>query len=384
MGSDTNSVAVRRTSKSAGNKLYNVEFIRFFFSAIIIYYHILNSNIMDYIGEQKLYETLAKNSTGKLLVECFFLLSGYFLFYSFKKHKDITFGRFTYSKIGRLWPVLAFSIIMDIIFNPGKGLYTYFFNALFLQAIGFTQNSTGINWYVSPLFWAFLFYFGLHKICKNEKRFCFATAVITYFTYSLNLIYCSGSFARDVIFDSLSGGLLRALSGIGLGYLVATVVNSFHENGFTERVQSTKAGKIIFRLVISVGEVAALVAIVLNCFVKEYKSKNEFFIVIMFVLLLVCLTTRCGILSMITNNKVFGFFGKYSYSIYMVQQASFYILQKTLWQNSSFVENHALRCLGISVIITIVMGIAVYYIIEKPGALLFKKFEKILFVKQNA
>lgn len=58
-------------------------------------------------------------------------------------------------------------------------------------------------------------------------------------------------------------------------------------------------------------------------------------------------------------------------------------LQKTLWQNSSFVQDHALRCLALSLVIVVIAGIAVYYIVEMPSAKLFKMMEKKLFVTKE-
>ena len=101
------------------------------------------------------------------------------MFYSFKKHGNTTLGRYAYSKVARLWPALAFAIFLEIVFFNGN-LFNGFFNALFLQCNGLSLNYTGINWYISPLFWTFLFYFGLHKLVKKK---------IILFHYSSNFLY---------------------------------------------------------------------------------------------------------------------------------------------------------------------------------------------------
>ena len=65
------------TQKVKG-KLNNIEFIRFFFAAAIIYFHLLHSFMMPYTGESVIYQNLAEQSKyAKYIVECFFIISGY-------------------------------------------------------------------------------------------------------------------------------------------------------------------------------------------------------------------------------------------------------------------------------------------------------------------
>ena len=99
----------------------------------------------------------------------------------------------------------------------------------------------------------------------------------------------------------------------------------------------------------------------------------------LFSILLFFLPFKAGIFSKITNRKIFGFFGRYSYSIYVTQSAVILILQRTLWLNTDFVVNHALRCIAVSLLFSFVFSIATYYVIEKPGAILFKKAQKLFF-----
>ena len=49
------------TQKVKG-KLNNIEFIRFFFAAAIIYFHLLHSFMMPYTGESVIYQNLAEQS----------------------------------------------------------------------------------------------------------------------------------------------------------------------------------------------------------------------------------------------------------------------------------------------------------------------------------
>lgn len=363
-------------------KLYSVDFLRFIFSMIIVYFHIFHDNIMDLTNGSDFYKKLYENANGDILVECFFLLSGFFMFYSFKKHGNTTFGRYAYSKVARLWPTLVFAIFLEIVFFNGN-LFNGFFNALFLQCNGLSLNYTGINWYISPLFWTFLFYFGLHKLVKKEKSFCFITAVISYISYLLVFNANGGQFSRGMGYGFVSLAMCRAIGGLGIGYMVATIVQSLKENGFEERVTNTKLKKIAFFIIASIGEVVPLGLILLNCFFKEFDFKTNLYDVLLFAILMLFLPFKAGIFSKITNNKFFGFFGRYSYSIYVTQSAVILILKRTLWLNTSFVVDHALRCIAVSLLFSLIFSVATYYIIEKPGAILFKKAQKLFFKPES-
>lgn len=238
-----------KQGKNAGLKraeeLYSVDFLRFIFAMIIVYFHIFHDNIMKFTNNSGFYKNLYENANGDVLVECFFLLSGFFMFYSFKKRGSIAFGKYAYSKAARLWPTLFFAILLEIIFFNGSA-FNGFFNALFLQCNGLSLDFRGINWYVSPLFWTFLFYFGLHKIIKKEKVFCFITAILSYISYLLVCNANDGIFSRGIGFGFVSLAMCRALGGLGIGYLIATIVQNLKDNGFEERVTDTKLKKVIF------------------------------------------------------------------------------------------------------------------------------------------
>lgn len=363
-------------------ELYNVDFLRFLFAVIIVYFHIFHDNIMKFTNDSGFYKNLYENANGDVLVECFFVLSGFFMFYSFRKHPDLSFAKFAYSKVARLWPVLVFSILLYIIFFDGSVLYG-FFCALFLECSGLSLGFMGISWYISPLFWTFLLYFGLHKIIKKEKTFCFITAVMSYISYALVCNANGGAFSRGMGFGFVSLAMCRAIGGLGTGYLVATIVQNLKGNGFEERISDTKAKRIIVFIIASIGEVVPLALILLNCFVKEFDFNTNLYDVLLFAILMLFLPFKAGIFSKITNNKIFGFFGRYSYSIYVTQSTVILILQRTLWLNTDFVVNHALRCIGITLLFSFVFSVATYYIIEKPGAKLFKKAQKLFFKPES-
>lgn len=186
---------------------------------IIVYYHILHSNILPYIGSNKIYDKLADLSTySGYIVECFFIISGYFLFKKIKSNPNLPVVDFIVDKIVRLGPVLWFSILINVIFFS-QNIYDALFQGCFLQCVGLSLNYRGINWYISPFFWASIFLFCFPKLMK-EKHAVFLIGVLTYFSYVININYCNGGLGRETVYGFLNLGLLRAIGGIGLGYII--------------------------------------------------------------------------------------------------------------------------------------------------------------------
>lgn len=351
-------------------KYYNIEFVRFIFSLLIVYYHILHSNIMNYTNGNSIYQILADYSCyAGFIVECFLILGGYFLFNTFVKKPDLDWKHFAFNKIARLWPVLAFSIIIGIIFFHSK-IYPSIFNILFLQCIGISLEYKGITWYVSPFFWGTLFYFALLK----SIRFNLANlliAIITYFSYVININYCDGGFGRGVIYQIIDLSLLRVLGGLGLGYLLGLFISVLPPTNILENIHS-KHTTFIQTVIFSIAEIGTLIFLLLYFMYSKIAYKNHFIIVIAFIILLYCLIQGHGIMSQALNTlKVMGSLGKYAYSIYIMQQTAFYILQKSLWKSTVFVTSHVFLCIGISIIFCVIIGMLTYHLVEYPVYNLF-------------
>ena len=198
------------TQKVKG-KLNNIEFIRFFFAAAIIYFHLLHSFMMPYTGESVIYQNLAEQSKyAKYIVECFFIISGYFLYRSLLSRPEQKTTDFLWKKIVRLWPVLAVSTVFSVVFlevPASEGIL----NLFFLQSTGLTTGWTGLNWYVSAFFFAEVFYFLLHKAMKNSAGMKLLICVIAYFGYTLNIMTTDGGFGRKVVYGVFSLAMARAV-----------------------------------------------------------------------------------------------------------------------------------------------------------------------------
>ena len=353
--------------KEKSEKLYHIELLRFIFSVIIVYYHILHANIMNNVGTAaEQYKALNTSCDyAWMIVECFFILAGFFLYFSFWRNPEQSFGSFVQKKIARLWPVLAFSVILGIIFFKQK-IGVQIFNLFFLWNVGIGKAYGGINWYISPYFWTMLFYFGLLKCVKQKKSQNLIIAILVYFSY---VITNQNGFGRETIDIGISLAMIRAVASIGMGYLLAVITESFEP--FLQALAENKTKDIIFRIFVSVLEIICCACLTIHFLYKKYAYNAQFIVIIEFSILLLCLVSKKGILSILFNHKYFDI-GKYSYSIYVMQQTIFWALQRSFWK-TSIVQSNIPATIILSLVICVISGIIVYKFIEKPFGKLLSK-----------
>lgn len=351
-------------------KIRNIEALRFIFAIIIVYYHIMHNNLFKLYENFSVLQNFQKASTdGCIIVELFFVISGFFLYKTFEKHKSNTVFSFALNKLFRLWFVFAFAIlccfVMSIFGLTKFNGYAEFLNLLFMQCNGISFSFKGINWYVSSFFWAILFYFVLLKTCSRNIA-NFLIALMTYFGY-VGLVHIG--FGRDVAYNFISLGVLRGLAGIGFGYLVALLIENL-----SNVTMNFKINRAISFISASAVEIYCFIFLMQNFVFHKISYRNPMLFVFTFAILLILFVYKKGLLSTLLDNKLSEFLGKYSYSIYVMQQVVFYILQNTLWKNESLVLNHIYICLTISIIFSVITGIIVYHLVEKPCVSFSKKW----------
>ena len=353
-------------------RLYNIEFIRFVFAICIIYFHLLHSYIMSHTGNSSVYQHLSDQVLySKYIVECFFIMSGYFLYHTIKNHPDWTTGTFVCKKISRLWPSLACSVIIMTVFF-GKSFYASFIDLLFLQSSGLATDWKGLNWYVSAFFVAEVFYFLLAKCIHDPNKMKLLTCLLIYFGYELNISGTDGEFGRNMIYGVFNMGVARAIAGVGLGYLIGQIFESASEKWRAGR-KDTPTQLRNETIAVSCLEIITLVMLIINFFINDHAYENQFIVVVLFAVFFLCQLNGRAIFGRFTNNPKLGFAGKYAYSIYVMQEVAFAIMKNTWWKNETFIHDHVALSLGFSVLFSLVLGILVYYLVEKPGARLLGK-----------
>lgn len=152
-------------------------------------------------------------------------------------------------------------------------------------------------------------------------------------------------------------GLTNALANIGLGIFIGKTLD------VTEKVKISFNSKFM-SLTISLLEICCILFLV-RYFLLGLEYKNAFIVVIVFSILFVCFIKKHGLISNLLNMKIFSELGKYAYSIYVMQQISFNILQRTLWKTT--IVNDTVICILISLIFSVFLGLFTYHTIEKPS-----------------
>lgn len=157
--------------------------------------------------------------------------------------------------------------------------------------------------------------------------------------------------------------MVRALAGIGLGYFVRMLYNDYSE------VLKSQFNTLKFKIIFSALEIYLFFTLFYYLCFHASSYNNVLFEVIIFLLLFICFLLHKGILSKLLENNVSSFLGKFTYSIFL----SHYLI-KDLWsiyimnKCQHFVIYHPIINIVSIFIVSIIVGMLTYYLIEKPSA----------------
>lgn len=351
-------------------KNYTIEFLRFVFACIIVYFHILHSNIIQYVGNEPAYMIMqSTNYLSEYIVECFLIISGYFLYLSVRNNKEKSFIEFLFDKIARLWPAFMVQTILMVAFF-GMGIKEAFFDCFFLRATGLVPVYRGIVWYVGPFFYITLLVFVLLKNLP-KKYSMLVISVMVYLSYAVNLNIFDGMVGREVVLGFVSAAMLRVLGGICLGVLIAAGIEEYH------RVFGCSSGveRKVVQIVVSVTEIMVGTVLARLFVFYDRPIASVIIIIVLFAVLFICIVSERGVISTLLNRPFFALLGRYSYSIYIMQQFTFNLLGKTFWQKTEFICNSPYLTVAISVAACVVVGLITYHFVEQPAVMLYKKWK---------
>lgn len=185
-----NSLAVMN-KKSRKNSI--VELLRFLFSLWVLYFHGYVPYRNDFFSD------------GKLAVEFFFVLSGFYLVRSMKKYEaQPTFKGLKTFLYHRFKAISTVFIIGEIFVLIHSLVFDFSYNFLF-----------GYLWYVRDLFLAMAFFFVMKKLLKKDVYFYIFIAALSIFS-----IFISGKIPGCAEWP---GGAFRAFASMPLGMLAAII-----------------------------------------------------------------------------------------------------------------------------------------------------------------
>ena len=203
--------AWRQELKAKMPMLMNVEFLRIFFTIGIVCNHF--------------FVWLDIKNVGFYGVEFFFILSGYFLLFTYRPDKSLF--EFIKQKFVRFVPLTIFGCMLMGSFSWIKGVF-------FLQNTGlvFGFIADVPAWYLGVLFWVLLFYRGMLQ-CFDRKVCNFLIGVISFVT----CVVCvqGGGDVENLLLGYFPHALLRGVACVGMGCLLAGVCIRSNESLFKNR-----------------------------------------------------------------------------------------------------------------------------------------------------
>ncbi len=335
-------------------KLKNIDFIRIIACVAIILFHLLYDSDLE----------VTKN--GNKAVDLFFIIAGFCFVY--KLNLKISLFEFIKHKIIRLYPVLIFAILLIGLLSlfgfTNLNLYNTVYMILGLSGTGLHNNLESINylghyWFCSSLLWVLAFYFYLVKNF-DIKHVNLFTALAVFFCYSFILDARHGIIngMTDNYYHVFNLGLMRAMGGIGIGYLIG---NWYKSN--LCKFESVKLN-LIPKIFLSVLEFVCLYFVISNLTFHDVKCTNHFIFIIVYMALIILFLYKKGFVSRFLDKNIFVHLGKYTYSIFVTHFIVVNFLCRLYWKY--FWNISALYVYPIIFIICILFGIITYHIIENP------------------
>ena len=347
-------------------RLHALDTVKFLFSIIIVFFHLFYSNMKPYIGETELFQlaAIAMRPSGAI-VECFLIIAGYFIYTGFKKANK-SFATYVSDRLIRLWPVFAFYCLCCV-FLVNCNFQDLFLDLCFLRCTGISLEYRGIIWYIPPFFWCSLLIYAILKAFSRQKAILLL-AVLMYICYAVNINHLNGSLGRETIHKWLSLGMLHVMGGLCAGVLVAVI----KEMWFQQDILSPKRKYVCISLI----EALSLGTLTWH-FLIEKLYNNAIISVIIFSILFLCLLSNSGLISRILSWSPLAYCGRFCYSIYVMQQISFWILARLYWKPyTESIQQHPALSIALSGICSILIGIATYYLVEAPAIKLWYRFKK--------
>jgi peptidoglycan/LPS O-acetylase OafA/YrhL len=287
-----------------------LESIRGLAALLIVMFHAPGWNTgKEYIG-------FIQNSY--LMVDLFFVLSGFVIYKSYGLHLNDgpAVARFQFLRWGRLYPVHLFFLLFFLvtIATPWEDMKVAFIQQVFLvQAIGPTGNAVSFNypaWSISAEFYTYLLFaliaWGAAKVTSHQKK---ALALVIY--SAIGLLAWYSLFANELYGFR---DLLRCFAGFFIGIMTAALADRVNWRWPTW--------------------IAPACFITIGIFLELKHNKNLFydpFIFILTALLILALVfSNTGWFKNILLTRPLLWLGEISYSLYMAQLACIYLCEEVL------------------------------------------------------
>ncbi|MBR1762618.1 MAG: acyltransferase [Eubacterium sp.] len=342
----------------------NIEIMRFVFCWIIIFFHI-NDKLLEKVNMPLSFLTFSQN--GRIGVEFFFIISGFFLAksaqsseckslssstYQFMKKK--LFGILPYHIPAFIFTFVIYFVSRTFTIREGilKSLGTVS-NFLLIQEAGFkTTKIMGIEWYISSMLIAMMILFPLCvKYKENFKRIVCPVISLLLLGYLSHETKKLGGTSDFVFGGIIAKTIVRAFAEMGIGIFVYELIGKLKKKSLSKTE----------KLLMTIAEPICYVLPIIYCF-SDFPEWVDYY-ALLFIALGVLLTlSEQSYFSNRFNNKFVYFLGKFSLPLYLSQKFALYFTE-------AYIMPARIRItVGSVCVITVFIAIIVYII----GSLIIK------------
>ncbi len=347
----------------------NVSIFRFIFILAIALTH--TKALLDY--NIPVFNHIVKHiGYSHTAVELFFVISGFFLFYTTNFKQD--FYTFIKHKFIRLMPVILFVWMIRYILSWMSVIeipkYETIWGLFCLQNIGITlnYNTIGASWFVSCVIWvSCLFFYSYKNLKKEHFNILLAAAIVFCLAYLIHSPAIGTVFNYQIFINC---GMLRAISCMGIGYFLWNIYN--------DKLIQIKNINLFKTILITGLEGYLIVFIVQNVLFRSMNYPNYLLLVLLFSVLFLLLLIKKGFISKLLENNFSVFLGKYAYSIMISHETLRDVFKNVVdIRFKDFIINYPVLYLVIIFLSYIVFGVLIYHFVEKPSTVFLKKrYEK--------
>ncbi|PWT70739.1 MAG: hypothetical protein C5B59_20260 [Bacteroidetes bacterium] len=259
---------------------------------------------------------------GYLMVDMFFILSGFIILHVYGQHFSAgmsrrDFSAFAKARFARIYPLHLFTLIVLIIFVAANKAWDTIFDAKAIPANIFLIHSFGLfhiftwnvpSWSISAEWWAYMIFPFIAFFLSKNKRMAILILVplilITYFALIYRVHLKSFLMPNTIVPHNLdvtyNFGYLRGFAGFTTGMLVYELYRSGFLTNFFRK------------------DLVAFLVILGTIYFIHLKINDGIYI-ILFATIVLCFAYNAGRVQLLCNLRFAQFIGDISYSIYMVQ-----------------------------------------------------------------
>ena len=356
-------------------------FFRFFAALTVVFFH--------FGSRLKVPEVMAPFLTlGPEMVTFFFALSGFVMMVASAKKKSVSAKEYYIARIARIYPVYLLALIWACtlyfgnVYSRGYGINNL--KALFLS-LTLTQswlppyplalNDPAWSLSVEAFFYLCfpLLFFVIRKSDISGKGFAawavgfyFATQVVLSNLISPMFYIGFPSVAHDLLYYFPLSHFCTFVLGVAGGHIFVRNQEHFHKPG---------AGRFILFIVALLATSAALhFQAQIGQWSEVPLAFDASFYSLLFILFVMSVAYSDNIITRFLSLKPFVLLGNASYALYILQKPAFSVFQKHI---APKVGSTAEQQFPVFIVLLILISIAAYYLIEKPGKkLVFKLFSR--------